>query len=123
MKEEFYPLHHLEAHMSKIDLKNISHSYNPNDLNPTYALNPFSMTWKNGNRYEGDFVKGLRTGKGEYSTAKYIYNGDFKENKGTGFGKIVFSNIGKASFTSSSVKPLGKRILRLPTTTDAILNS
>ena len=37
--------------MSKIDLKNISHSYNPNDLNPSYALNPFSMTWKNGNRY------------------------------------------------------------------------
>ena len=37
--------------MSKIDLSNISHSYNPNDLNPVYALNPFSMTWENGNRY------------------------------------------------------------------------
>jgi glycerol transport system ATP-binding protein len=37
--------------MSKIDLKNISHSYNPNDPNPTYALNPFSMTWENGKRY------------------------------------------------------------------------
>ena len=37
--------------MSKIDLSNISHSYNPNDPNPVYALNPFSMTWENGNRY------------------------------------------------------------------------
>ena len=37
--------------MAKIELSNISHSYNPNDLNPTYALNPFSMIWENGKRY------------------------------------------------------------------------
>ena len=37
--------------MSKIDLNKISHSYNPNDANPTYALNPFSMTWEDGKRY------------------------------------------------------------------------
>ena len=37
--------------MSKIDLNNISHTYNPNDPEPTFALNPFSMTWKNGKRY------------------------------------------------------------------------
>ena len=37
--------------MAKIDLSNISHTYNPNDLEPTYALNPFSMTWENGKRY------------------------------------------------------------------------
>ena len=37
--------------MAKIDLSNISHTYNPEDANPTYALNPFSMTWENGNRY------------------------------------------------------------------------
>ena len=37
--------------MAKIDLSNISHTYNPKDQNPTYALNPFSMTWENGNRY------------------------------------------------------------------------
>ena len=37
--------------MAKIDLSNISHSYNENDANPVYALNPFSMTWENGNRY------------------------------------------------------------------------
>ena len=48
---EFYPLLLLEFLMSKIDLNNISHTYNPNDPEPTYALNPFSMTWENGKRY------------------------------------------------------------------------
>ncbi len=37
--------------MAKIELSNISHTYNPNDNNPTYALNPFSMTWEDGKRY------------------------------------------------------------------------
>ena len=37
--------------MSKIKLDNISHTYNPTDPKPTYALNPFSMTWENGKRY------------------------------------------------------------------------
>ena len=37
--------------MSKTDLSNISHSYNPNETNPVYALNPFSMTWQDGARY------------------------------------------------------------------------
>ena len=37
--------------MSKINLNKISHSYNPDDANPTYALNPFSMTWEDGKRY------------------------------------------------------------------------
>ena len=42
----FWPHHLLEDLMSKIDLNNISHSYNPNDPNPVFALNPFSMTWE-----------------------------------------------------------------------------
>ena len=37
--------------MAKIELSNIAHSYNPNESNPIYALNPFSMTWENGKRY------------------------------------------------------------------------
>jgi glycerol transport system ATP-binding protein len=37
--------------VSKINLNKISHSYNLNDANPTYALNPFSMTWEDGKRY------------------------------------------------------------------------
>jgi len=54
--------------MSKIDLNNISHSYNPNVPNPVYALNPFSMTWENGKRYAilgpsgcGKLVMGMGT--------------------------------------------------------------
>ncbi len=42
---------HMEEQMAKIDLSNISHTYNPLDPKPTYALNPFSMTWENGKRY------------------------------------------------------------------------
>ena len=37
--------------MAKIELSNISHSYNPEEKNPIYALNPFSMTWEDGKRY------------------------------------------------------------------------
>ena len=37
--------------MAKIDLSKISHTYNPEETNPVYALNPFSMTWENGKRY------------------------------------------------------------------------
>ena len=37
--------------MAKIELSNISHTYNPYDEYPTYALNPFSMIWENGKRY------------------------------------------------------------------------
>tara|TARA_B100000029_G_scaffold415206_1_gene418903 strand:- start:87 stop:1160 length:1074 start_codon:yes stop_codon:yes gene_type:complete len=37
--------------MAKINLSKISHTYNPKDSNPTYALNPFSLTWENGKRY------------------------------------------------------------------------
>ena len=37
--------------MAKINLSKISHTYNPENPNPTYALNPFSLTWENGKRY------------------------------------------------------------------------
>ena len=37
--------------MAKINLSKISHTYNPENSNPTYALNPFSLTWENGKRY------------------------------------------------------------------------
>ena len=37
--------------MAKIELSNISHSYNPEEKNPIYALKPFSMTWEDGKRY------------------------------------------------------------------------
>ena len=37
--------------MAKIELKNIVHSYDYKSENPTYALNPFSLTWENGGCY------------------------------------------------------------------------
>ena len=37
--------------MAKIELKNIAHSYDYESENPTYALNPFSLTWENGGCY------------------------------------------------------------------------
>ena len=44
--------------MAKIELSNISHSYNPNEPNPIYALNPFSMTWENGKRIKSvDWIR------------------------------------------------------------------
>ena len=37
--------------MAQIELRDIAHSYSPNSKKPTYALNPFSMTWSDGSRY------------------------------------------------------------------------
>ena len=37
--------------MAKIELKNIAHSYDYKSENPTYALNPFSLTWEDGGCY------------------------------------------------------------------------
>ena len=37
--------------MAKIELTNIAHSYNPNDLNPIFALKEMSLSWADGGRY------------------------------------------------------------------------
>lgn len=37
--------------MSKIDLENVAHTYDPGPAEPTYALNRFSITWDDGGRY------------------------------------------------------------------------
>ena len=37
--------------MAKIILDNISHTYDLNVDNPTYALNPMSLSWADGGRY------------------------------------------------------------------------
>ncbi len=37
--------------MAEIELKNIAHSYDYKSENPTYALNPFSLTWEDGGCY------------------------------------------------------------------------
>ena len=70
--------------MAKIELSNISHSYNPNEPNPIYALNPFSMTWENGKRYA---ILGP-SGCGK-TTMLNIVSGLVKPTK----GKILFDDI------------------------------
>ena len=70
--------------MAKIELSNISHSYNPNEPNPIYALNPFSMTWENGKRYA---ILGP-SGCGK-TTMLNIVSGLVKPTK----GKILFDEI------------------------------
>ena len=70
--------------MAKIELSNISHSYNSNESNPIYALNPFSMTWENGKRYA---ILGP-SGCGK-TTMLNIVSGLVKPTK----GKILFDEI------------------------------
>ena len=44
--------------------------------------------------YIGEFINGERCGKGDLTTEKYHYKGDFKNNKFDGFGVIEFLNEG-----------------------------
>lgn len=49
-----------------------------------------------GELYEGDFVNGLRQGKGKYSYGNGDkYEGDFFENKKHGIGKMVYNENGQ----------------------------
>ena len=48
------------------------------------------FTWKNGDRYEGDFVNNQRTGKGVYTwPSGSRHEGDFVDGKRTGMGVYV----------------------------------
>jgi len=46
----------------------------------------------NGNRYEGDFVGGLRCGVGREETKDHVYNGHFERDKKNKKGKLVYKN-------------------------------
>jgi hypothetical protein len=46
----------------------------------------------NGDYYEGEYEKGIKKGKGVLKTKKYLYTGDFKENKFDGVGKLEYEN-------------------------------
>ncbi len=48
------------------------------------------FTNKENNNYIGDFVNSMRCGKGETTTDKYHYVGDFKDDKLNGYGVIDF---------------------------------
>jgi len=48
------------------------------------------FTNKENNNYIGDFVNSMRCGKGEITTDKYHYVGEFKDDKLNGYGVIDF---------------------------------
>merc|ERR1712072_81719 len=52
------------------------------------------MKWQNGDRYEGDWVGGLREGKGKYvaKRAGGKYEGEYKNDLKHGKGKYTWSN-------------------------------
>src|ERR1039458_8535954 len=49
------------------------------------------FVWPNGDKFEGQYLDGIRTGKGHYWWASGDqYLGDWSDNQATGFGKIKF---------------------------------
>ena len=49
-----------------------------------------SITWKNGDSYEGDFISDMLSGSGTYTFASGdVYEGDFVEGKKQGHGKYT----------------------------------
>ncbi len=49
------------------------------------------MTYKNGERYEGEFFEGAKHGKGKYYYIKgELYIGDWKNNVKDGFGQYFY---------------------------------
>ena len=66
---------------------------------------------KDGNVYIGDFVNNERCGKGELTTNKYNYIGDFRNNKFNGKGKIEFiedGSIYEGQFVDNEIEGKGK---------------
>jgi hypothetical protein len=47
------------------------------------------IEWKNGARYEGGFEHGLFSGKGKFTTAAYVYEGDYKDGMKMGHGRYA----------------------------------
>merc|ERR1712038_1237143 len=52
------------------------------------------MRWQNGDRYEGDWVEGMRQGRGKYTckASGGQYEGDYRGDKKEGTGRYVWSN-------------------------------
>merc|ERR1719481_1163477 len=52
------------------------------------------MKWQNGDRYEGDWIDGIRQGKGCYTSKSSgnKYDGEYNNDKKEGSGKYIWSN-------------------------------
>jgi hypothetical protein len=46
----------------------------------------------NGSIYIGDFIKGIKEGKGKEETNEQVYEGDYKNDKKDGFGKVYYKD-------------------------------
>lgn len=52
-----------------------------------------TLTFENGDRYEGDFKNGLFEGKGTFTSKDgWVYTGDFKKGLADGTGKLTTEN-------------------------------
>ena len=47
----------------------------------------------NGSIYIGDFIKGIKDGKGKEETNEQLYEGDFKNDKKEGYGKVYYKKL------------------------------
>lgn len=63
-----------------------------------------------GNTYTGDFIDSNRTGLGELTTGRFIYNGQFRDNKLDGKGRIEWFNEGnvyEGDFVQNEINGVG----------------
>jgi len=73
-----------------------------------------TLSWPNGDRYEGDIVDGRRTGKGVYSWADGSrYEGDFVDGKITGKGVHLWADGNRYEGDFVDYKPRGKGVMVL----------
>ena len=62
-----------------------------------------------GNTYTGDFVDSNRTGVGEMTTGKFVYNGEFRNNRLDGKGRIQWNqgHIYEGDFKDNEINGVG----------------
>lgn len=65
--------------------------------------------YPNTDQYSGEYIDGIREGKGKYIFANGDrYEGDFKNNKKHGIGKLVYKDKGEYYGTAALTQDSGK---------------